>query len=271
MKKLTIPIFLLLFASILSAANQPDIPGNGGFSGTESGEKERFVQLKFGIGADFEGTAGRPADEDTATIDYTMLRNQLGASLGIDFGWIVFDKKEGEGAGTLWLGFGFDIQYWAPTTYISSGERNTYRDSEKIDYIYSHYMRVPVTLNLSYEFRVNAGTLRRTGPLFSFGLNNNIFAFSYNSEDENIKKRLDAALDKNLERYKISGTWSIGLTMVFESSWIINAFIGGDFGNKESGSYLDLYNSEPYKEQSKYTITLYGHHEFLMFETGYRF
>ena len=50
----------------------------------------------------------------------------------------------------------------------------------------------------------------------------------------------------------------------------MNAFIGGDFGNEESKSYLDINNDE-FEEKGKYGLTLYGHHEFLMFETGYRF
>ena len=57
-----------------------------------------FIQFKFGLGADFEGTAGRPVIEEAR---FAMLRNQLGINLGLDFGWIVFQKTEGKGAGDL--------------------------------------------------------------------------------------------------------------------------------------------------------------------------
>ena len=276
MKKLSLLIIFLLFTSLISAEDQAYIQENSGIYSTnrqnaaEIPEKRHFVQLKFGIGADFEGTAGRTINEYTDDLEFSMLRNQFGVSLGIDFGWIVFNKKEGKGAGNLCLGFGFEMQYWAPTTYLSPEDNIT--QWKDVNYIYSHYMRVPVTLNLSYEFDVNAGTLKSAGPLFSFGLNNNIFAFSYDSDNENTQKKLDMALNKNLEHYKISGTWMIGLTMVFDNNWILNASIGGDFGSSKGDSYLVLWHYESDDNiQNKYSKILYGHHEFLMFETGYRF
>lgn len=279
MKKLSLSILFLLFTFLISAEDQPDIQENNRThdanrqNATEIPVKQHFVQLKFGIGADFEGTAGRTINEYTDDLDFSMLRNQFGVSLGIDFGWIVFNKKAGKGAGNLCLGFGFEIQYWAPTTHLSQGDNiSILWFMQDVTYIYSHYMRVPVTLNLSSEFDVNAGSLKSAGPFFSFGFNNNIFAFSYDSDNENTQKGLDMALDKNLERYKVSGTWILGLAMVFDNNWIVNALIGGDFGSNKEYSYLVLWHYESDDNiQNKYGKILYGHHEFLMFETGYRF
>ena len=229
---------------------------------SENSETPHFVQFKFGLGADFEGVASRPVIEEAV---YAMLRNQLGISVGFDFGWKVFQKTDGKGAGDLCLGFGFDLQYWAPTTHISSDGLPPYDYLKGLNYIYSHYMRVPVTLNISYEFKVNAGAIRRVGPLFSIGMNNNIFYFSYSVDDEN-KNKWDSMLDKDISHWKVSGTWELGIGMIFENNWILSASIGGDFGSQNIRSYL-LYG----KTGTKYDKILYDHHEFLMLETGYRF
>jgi|GEM_PF-2282915 hypothetical protein len=232
---------------------------------SENSETPHFVQFKFGLGADFEGVAGRPIIEEAR---YAMLRNQLGISLGFDFGWIVFQKTAGKGAGDLCLGFGFDFQYWVPTTHMSPDNHTSSSNFDEINYIYSHYMRAPVTLNISYEFKVNAGAIRRVGPLFSIGMNNNIFYFSYSTDDESEQESWDYRFDKEISHWKVSGTWELGIGMVFENNWILNASIGGDFGSQNIRSYL-LYGKTGLPD--KYVYTLYDHHEFLMFETGYRF
>lgn len=230
---------------------------------TENHEVPYFTQFKFGLGADFEGTAGRPLIEEAR---FAMLRNQLGISLGFDFGWIVFQKTEGKGAGDLCLGFGFDLQYWVPTTHMSPDNHVESTNFDEMNYIYSHYMRVPVTLNISYEFKVNAGPIRRVGPLFSLGMNNNIFYFSYSTDREGEQEYWDYRFDEMISHWKVSGTWELGIGMVFENNWILNASIGGDFGSQNIRTYL-LYG----KNCNKYDLILYDHHEFLMLETGYRF
>ena len=230
---------------------------------TENHEVPYFTQFKFGLGADFDGVAGRPLIEEAR---FAMLRNQLGISLGFDFGWKVFQKTSGKGAGDLCLGFGFDLQYWVPTTHMSPDNHVDSTNFDKMNYIYSHYMRVPVTLNISYEFKVNAGPIRRVGPLFSLGMNNNIFYFSYSTDQEGEQEYWDYRFDEGINHWKVSGTWELGIGMVFENNWILNASIGGDFGSQNIRSYL-LYG----KNGNKYDLILYDHHEFLMLETGYRF
>ena len=181
-------------------------------------------------------------------------------------GWKIFQKTEGKGAGDLCLGFGFDLQYWVPTTHMSPDNHVQSSNFDEMNYIYSHYMRVPVTLNISYEFKVNAGAIRRVGPLFSLGMNNNIFYFSYSTDQEGEQEYWDYRFDEGISHWKVSGTWELGMGMVFENNWILNTSIGGDFGSQNIRSYL-LYG----KTGTKYDKILYDHHEFLMFETGYRF
>lgn len=235
-------------------------------------EQYFFTHLKFGLGVDFDGMQGHPVLDDLNT---TAMRNQLGATLGIDFGWSVFRKTTGKGAGDLSFGFGFDFQYWAPTTHMSRDNYDTgmswgaVNNYDEMDYAYIHYMRVPVTLNAAYEFKVNAGTLRRTGLWFSLGVNNNFFFLDYHSDDEETQNMLDESF-KDISHWKISGTWLLGLNMVFDNNWIFKASIGGDFGKKMVRSHLffkDYRNRDP----GKFARMFYGHHEFLMFETGYRF
>lgn len=284
MKKLLCCIVLLLFLSVLQAEDRPG-QTTGIKSGqkseseseqkSESGKKLFFTQFKFGLGVDFEGMQGRPPLED---LNSAAMRNQLGATVGLDFGWSLFRKTAGKGAGDFCLGFGFDFQYWAPTTYMS---RDNYdqRDRwwkgkyDELDYMYLHYMRVPVTLNAAYEFKVNAGTLRRTGLWFSLGANNNFFFLNYHSDDEKTIDLVKGSFDEK-SHWKISGTWLLGLNMVFESNWIFKVSIGGDFGQKMIRSHIFFSeNTLYYREydRGRFGRLFYGHHEFLMFETGYRF
>lgn len=280
MKRVLCCIVLLLFLSPLPAENQTvSNPENKNLSGNEqqkvaeNGKKLFFTQLKFGLGVDFEGMQGRPPLDNLNT---AAMRNQLGATIGLDFGWSVFRKTAGKGAGDFCLGFGFDFQYWAPTTYMS---RDNYDQRyewwwwdgryDGLDYMYLHYMRVPVTLNAAYEFKVNAGTLRRTGLWFSLGANNNFFFLKYHSDDKETLERVKRSFDEK-SHWKISGTWLLGLNMVFENNWIFKVSIGGDFGQKMIRSHLFFKYYEEY-DRGRFGRLFYGHHEFLMFETGYRF
>ena len=81
-------------------------------------DKNFFTTFKFGIGADFSGTAGLLRDYE----DY-VFKNQFGASVGFDFKWLVFKKESGRGEGNLYLGFGFNFQYWMPTTWRNKENR----------------------------------------------------------------------------------------------------------------------------------------------------
>ena len=250
MKKFSCFWLLFLFVFLLPAqepqATAPvqDNPLSQQPDKTENKEKSYFVQLKFGLGADFEGMPGNPVIDDARD---APLRNQLGISTGLDFAWIIFQQTKSKGAGDLLIGFGFDFQYWVPTTHMSPENHVKSSDYDDLIYMYSHYMRVPVTLNLSYEFKVNAAPFRRAGLLFSLGMNNNIFIYSYKSERKSEKEHY----------YKVSGTWKLGIVTVFENDWILNALIGGDFGTQnimKTGEHI-----------------LYDHHEFLMLKTGRRF
>lgn len=272
MKKLSCLFLLLLFGFFLFAKEQPAAaPAQNEISDTQqqneakNSEKPHFVQFKFGLGADFDGLAGHPLVEDGR---YSTLRNQLGASIGFDFGWIVFQKADGAGAGDFCVGIGFDFQYWIPTTHMSQDNHIDSSDYDELVYIYSHYMRLPINFNMSYEFKVNAGAIHRVGPLFSLGMNSNFFAFSYKTNNESEQESWKYRFDKGISHWKVSGTWKLGIGMVFENNWILNASINGDFGSQNIRSYL-FYGKNGVPQ--KYALTLYGHHEFLMLETGFRF
>ena len=139
-----------------------------------------------------------------------------------------------------------------------------------------HYIRLPVTLNISYDFKVDAGTLKRVGPVFSIGFNNNFFFFDYPSSEMSDDSDYGINYEEtfgNIKHWKLSGTWAIGINFLFENNWLLRTSIGGDFGNRNPKSEL-FYN--PYYRMEKgergyLTYILYGHHEFIMFETGYRF
>lgn len=246
-------------------------------------DKNFFTCFKFGIGADFSGTAGMFREYENY-----VFKNQFGASLGFDFNWLVFKKESGRGEGNLYLGFGFNFQYWMPTTWRNKENRSYdddyYYDEDYPDfYIMIHYMRIPVTLNLAYELKAGIGALKSVEPRVSLGINNNIFKFGWGSSDKELNEELSEDLNEfnhRIYNYKISGTWSLGLSFVFENNWFFSTSIGGDFGSSNYRS--NLFYERAYErdedgdrtdklKSNKYGRFLYGHHEFLMFETGYRF
>lgn len=229
-----------------------------------------YVQIEAGIGADFTGTPGRLAeleddnyDSYIASMSNKLLRNQFGVSAGLDFSWRMFQKTEGDGAGELYFGFGFDFQYWPPTAVLSDDNFLTNPKEKFNRYSALQYMRVPVMLNVSYDFKVNAGTLRRVGPKFSAGVNNNFFILEYGydpereSEGEEFKK-----FSEDIDLHQLSFTWSLGLNLVFSNRCFLAVSIGGDKGSEQVKHDLFSENSGR---------ILYNHHEFMMFETGYRF
>lgn len=253
-------LMIVLFSAVLCA--EEDTLGD-----------KLYVQIEAGIGADFTGTPGRISDlEDYVDYDRisyladTLMKNQFGVSLGLDFNWRLFQKTDGEGAGELYFGFGFDLQYWVPTSAVTNSylkDYYYYQEDERNKYLALHYMRVPVMLNVSYDFKVNAGKLRRVGPKLSAGVNNNFFITEsdYNHDDEKIKEDFEQFIDR-IEFQQLSFSWSLGLNLVFSNRCFLAVSVGGDKGSEKIKHYL--FNPESGR-------VLYNHHEFIMFETGYRF
>lgn len=253
-------MFILLSSTIYAEKIQSETPSAP--SEATKSEKNFNTELKFGFGIDFTANHG-------STKEVTMFfNNQFGLSVGTDLNWKIFQKTSGEGAGDLFLGLGFTFQYWVPTTTISPENIGTY------DTISLHYMRLPVIFNISYDFKVDAGVLKRVGPFFSIGFNNNFFVVDYpenGDSDDDYDEDYDddyAEYYDGINHWKIGGTWAIGLKLLFDNSWFLKTSIGGDFG---SGNYRSDLFYKYHDSKGYHGYFLYGHHEFMMFETGYRF
>ena len=263
MKKMIFFILLIMFAAAVSAeetqseaAALPEAEANKA--------KEFHPELNFGFGLDFTGNIG------THPLMKAFLQNQFGLSIGVDLNWKIFGQTGGDGAGELLLGFGAAFQYWVPTTEYTPEVAWSSYDYDDRNYITMHYMRIPVTLNILYDFKVDAGVLKSVGPCLSIGLNNNLVFFDYSSENEETMEEYEEDYDKNFHHWKLSGTWAIGLNFLFDNNWFLRTSIGGDFGSSNRKSNLFFHDSEESKA-GRYGRFLYGHHEFMMFETGYRF
>ena len=240
--------YILLLIFLLSSFT---ISANEKTSATpEDTDRIFHTRINIGFAVDFTGTPGRLTDQDWITTWNeewnNMLTNLFGASAGIDFDWKLFQKTGGEGAGELYFGFGASFQYWPPTA-----EWRYYNgDKAKLQ-----YMRIPVMLNISYNFKVDAGNLNSVGPEFSAGINNNLFLLDYEAE-------IFKEWDDNLKFHQLSFTWTLGINLIFVNNCFISVSVGGDKGSEQLKNYLFS------EDAGKF---LYGHHEFLMFETGYRF
>lgn len=255
MKKI-IPFILLLILAVALYAEEPQSEATASAGTETNSEKDFNTQLKFGFGLDFTGNHG------SSQIVKIFFYNQFGLSVGLDLNWKIFQKTSGEGAGELFLGLGLDFQYWVPTTTPDEFFNET---------VTMHYMRLPVTLNIAYDFKVDAGILKRVGPLVSIGFNNNFYVFDYPSgdaDDYDDYYSTDYNSFGEINHWKMSGTWALGLNFLFENNWFVRTSIGGDFGSSNYRSNL-FYKYEESKD--KYGYFLYGHHEFMMFETGYRY
>lgn len=265
-KKLCFLIIALFTAALFADENQAEIKAQ---TEQDTLGDAFYIQIEAGFGADFTGTPGRLPDleivrYDSAIVSMSdqLLRNQFGVTVGIDFNWRVFQQIDGDGAGELYFGFGGDFQYWLPTADLSDDNFRTNPKEKFNRYAALRYMRVPVMFNLFYDFKVNAGTLRRVGPKFSAGVNNNFFILEYDydherkSEGEELEK-----FSKDVDFHQLSFTWSLGLNLVFSSRCFLAVSIGGDKGSEQVRRNLFLENSGR---------ILYNHHEFIMFETGYR-
>ena len=141
--------------------------------------------------------------------------NKFGISTGFDFNFNVFQKPIGGGAGNLFVGFGFDFEYYAPTEDL---EYNT------------HLLEVPIMLNFGYDFRVNNYTLRYVGFWFSAGAGIDVFIWDSNDDDDWDDEGPDS---------KIYGSfaWELGFEMIFRSRFIMNFGFGGFAG--EAYEYYD--------------------------------
>lgn len=239
--------YILLLIFLLSSFT---VSANEKTSATVADTDRIFhTRINIGFAVDFTGTPGRLTDLDWAKHredrwNY-MLQNYFGASAGIDFDWKLFQKTDGEGAGELYFGFGASFQYWPPTA-----EWQRYNETVKLQ-----YMRIPVMLNILYNFKVDAGTLHSVGPEFSAGINNNLFLLDYEAE-------IFKEWDDDLKFHQLSFTWTLGINLIFVNNCFISVSVGGDKGSEQFKNYLFS------EDAGKF---LYGHHEFLMFETGYRF
>ena len=150
----------------------------------------RFTgRYNFGIAAVFDGG------------------NQFGISTGLDFNFNVFKKAYGIGAGNLFVGFGFDLEYYAPT---HSGN-------------HSHLLEVPIMLNFGYNFRINNYTLRYLGLWFSAGAGVDAWFWKYDDDSG----------------HKIWGSfaWELGCEMIFRSRFVMNFGFGGFAG--EAYEYIN--------------------------------
>ena len=258
MKKLI--LFIVLFSASLLFAEET----------TEKNGKFFYTDIKIGFGADFSGIPGRiSAESDLITYNtpyafdilQAKLRNQFGVSAGMDFNWRLFQKTSGKGAGELYFGFGFGFQYWVPTlTAMKDDSFYSSFDNRYAAKAALHYMRIPVVFNILYDFKVNAGALRSIGPLFSTGINNNLFIFKYETEPE--YEEIYKQIHDSIDFHQLSFTWAIGLNFVFVNNCFVSVSVSGDKGSERIKYYLfNDYSGN----------VLYHHHEFLMFETGYRF
>ena len=227
-------------------------------------EKVFYFTAKFGLGGDFEGYHG--------TFGYYVpdydLKNQFGLSLGLDFDWVVY--KNPKTAGQLLLGFGIGFQDWFPTSTqdieislpVSFEQYGGYKYEDLTGKVKMSYMRLPLMLNLSYEFKPKSDIMTSVIPKFSFGFNINFFSFEIEGKDKDTLKQ--ALNDYNASAdIKFSFAWGLGLNFVFKEHFLVIATIGGDVGSGNSENAI-------FMPDSKSKNTLYGHHEFITMEFGLR-
>ena len=127
----------------------------------------------------------------------------FGTGIGFDFDWKIYEKPYGGGAGNLFLGFGFDFQYWIPIEFA-----------------------VPVQLNFGYEFKLNNQTLRYIGFWTSMGVNLN-FLHLYEEEHYYYDSYYGQGYwyDEDEEE-----TFSAGYTYQFYMNMIFGSRFTMDFG-----------------------------------------
>ena len=131
-----------------------------------------------------------------------------GTGIGFDFNWKLYEKPYGGGAGNLFLGFGFDAQYWIAIE-----------------------VAVPVQLNFGYEFKLNNPTLRYIGLWTSMGVNLN-FLHTYIDDtgwyDE-----------EELETFSAGFNYQFYMSMIFKSRFTMDlGMIGAVHGNFTRTAFL---------------------------------
>lgn len=223
-----------------------------------SAKRNFYIMPKIGFGADFSGAPG--LWDLYYLYEEQEMKNQFGLSIGLDFDWVIYKSKNIDGK--LLLGFGVGFQYWMPTsTYDGTDYRDYFYDEDdEDDYHYDikmkmHYMRLPLMVNLSYEFKTKSDLITEIGSKLSLGFNNNFFAFDISEE-----KRYN---DDQLATYKCSFAWGLGLNAIFKEKFVIIATIGGDAGSGHAKNAIFFPNSKSKKG-------LYSHHEFITMELGFR-
>jgi len=218
-------------------------------STTASHNKSVFITPRIGLAVDFDGTQGLTKEADS------FEKNQLGLSLGLDVDWVIYNNENT--GGKMLMGFGIGLQYYFPTTdsdtsgYDGDYYRYSYGGKET-----KHYIRLPLMLNIAYEFKTKSDIITSIIPKFSAGLGNNFFAYDEEQENDYSKR----------PKYKCSFAWGLGIHSVFKEKFLLITTIGGDAGNGNPENTLTNTNSK-----GKPTKSLYGHHEFISIEFGYRF
>ena len=127
----------------------------------------------------------------------------FGTGIGFDFDWKIYEKPYGGGAGNLFLGFGFDFQYWIPIEFA-----------------------IPVQLNFGYEFKLNNPTLRYIGFWTSMGANLN-FLHLYEEEHYYYNSYYGQGYWYDEEEEE---TFSAGYTYQFYMNMIFRSRFTMDFG-----------------------------------------
>lgn len=126
--------------------------------------------------------------------------NKFGLSTGFDFNFNVFRKPYGVGAGNLFVGLGFYLQFYLP----------------KIVYFLSE---IPIMANFGYEFKVNNDTLRYIGLWLSPGL------YIANNKNDYVRKAF---------------AWKLGFDMIFKNCFLMNLGFGGTAYKNAHNSYFLL-------------------------------
>ena len=228
-----------------------------------SAKRNFYLIPKIGFGADFSGAPGLwDSYYHLPSVEDQVMKNQLGLSVGLDIDWVIYKSKNIDGK--LLLGFGVGFQYWMPTSTYSYYDGYYTNDGYEYSVIMKtkmHYMRLPLMVNLSYEFKTKSDLITEIGPKLSLGFNNNFFAFDINRLHSESYEEMYS--DYGLATYKCSFAWGLGLNAIFKEKFVIIATIGGDAGSGHAKNAILFPNS-------KSKMKLYGHHEFITIEVGFR-
>lgn len=166
--------------------------------------------------------------------------NKFGFSTGFDFNFNVYKKEYGLGAGNLFVGFGFDFEWYLPTAERrvpsskseSSGfEENSETSEETQTTSYTktktHLLEIPIMANLGYYFRTTNYTLRYVGFWFSGGVGIDFLLWSDLSDWE----------EKTKSKIYTSFAWEFGFNMIYRSDFTMNFGVGGFTG--DAYKYID--------------------------------